>query len=135
MPIEVLSGDLYPNEVRIPFPNPISDLYAICANENDPAAGNGRHRYLVNAKNKNGDVVYGAAIHFQKGALTTVEPNGVLSTVVLAILIDHLKSFQTGAFANRETACAITRLEEAYHWLAARADDRASRGVLGDHKK
>lgn len=37
----------YPNEVAIPFLNPISEKFHIVVCENDPNAGNGRHRYCV----------------------------------------------------------------------------------------
>lgn len=35
---------------------------------------------------------------------------------------------------SRETALAITKLEEATHWLDARRKDREKRGVEGFHK-
>lgn len=69
---------------------------------------------------------YEAKIDFQEGALTTVGHNGLFSVAFLAILIDHLKSFQEGEFATREAAVAITNLEQAMHWLCARADERAA---------
>jgi hypothetical protein len=34
-------------------------------------------------------------------------------------------------YATRETSLAITKLEEALHWLAARTADRVRRGVEG----
>jgi hypothetical protein len=74
-------------------------------------------------------------IHFQEGALNAGPHNGILSIAFLAILKDHLESFQEGEFASRETAVAITKIEEAIHWVAARADNRSSRGVLGKHEK
>ena len=39
-----------------------------------------------------------------------------------------------GKFACRENALAITKLEEALHWLTARRIERESRGVQGEHK-
>ena len=39
-----------------------------------------------------------------------------------------------GKFACRENAIAITKLEEAMHWLWARRMERESRGVQGEHK-
>jgi len=37
-------------------------------------------------------------------------------------------------FPCRENACAITKLDEAIHWLDARARDREKRGVEGTSK-
>lgn len=34
----------------------------------------------------------------------------------------------------RETALAVTKLDEAVHWLRARRDDRVARGVEGTNK-
>lgn len=125
----------YPNPVRIPFPNEISKHYGIQACENNPDAGNGRHHYLITATDPNGKVDFVLPLDFQKGPLPQVGHNGILSNVLLTLLIDHLKSFQTGPYANRETACAITNLEQALHWMAARAEEREARGVLGQHTK
>ena len=126
----------YPNEVVVPFLNPISERYRVHACENDPAAGNGRHRYVVTANEEAGwPDDWFMFISFQKGELPKTGHNGILSNVLLAVLIDHLKSFQTGPYASRETAIAITHLEEAENFLARRADKRNTQGILGQHKK
>jgi len=39
-----------------------------------------------------------------------------------------------GKFACRQNAIAITKLEEAMHWLWARRMERETRGVQGEHK-
>lgn len=57
--------------------------------------------------------------------------NGVTHEVLLAILIDRLRGFQKGPFACRENALALTKLEEARHWLEARTRERQARGVEG----
>jgi hypothetical protein len=123
----------YPNEVVIPFLNPISEKLHILACENDPNAGNGRHRYRVFATD--GEQLWETDINFQKGPLPQTDFNGILSNVLLQVLIDHLKSFQEGPFKSRETAIAITHLEEAENWIARRADKRSAQGILGQHKK
>lgn len=125
----------YPNEVVIPFPNPISEQYQILACENDPVAGNGRHAYKVLARNKNDKIDWTQEIRFQKGPLPDVGHNGIGSNVYLQILIDHLKAFQTGQYGSRETAIAITHLEEAENWLARRSSKRQAQGILGKHAK
>jgi hypothetical protein len=133
--VEGQLGVNIPAEVRIPFLNDFTRKYKIIPGPLNPGCGNGRHTYQVLAFNDDGEVDYETTIHFQEGALTTTGHNGVLSVVLLSILIDHFKSFQAGDFPSRETALMITKLEECLHWACARADERSSRGVLGDHKK
>lgn len=117
------------------FPNAISSWYGVFACENDPEAGNGRHHYQIIGHNPDGEKDFEAQIKFQKGPLPDVGHNGILSSQLLAILIDHLQQYQTGPYASRETAIAITHLQEAENWIARRANERAGRGVLGKHAK
>ncbi|MCK5607171.1 hypothetical protein KAR91_35130 [Candidatus Pacearchaeota archaeon] len=60
--------------------------------------------------------------------------NGCHHEDLIAIVIDRLKSFQQGVFICRENALAITKLEEAVHWLRHRTNDRINRGVEGTLK-
>ena len=119
-------------EIRIPFPNPIQNRFRLFVGGETPEAGNGRHEYFVFADDR--PIL---ALKFQCGALNepTSEINGVLTTCVLAVLVDHLKSFQDGPFASRETAIMITHLEEVQNWAARWQDDRVARGVQGKHAK
>ena len=57
--------------------------------------------------------------------------NGLLDTEVLQGVVDRLKVFQKpgSPMANRETALAITKIEEAIHWLQHRQLDRQARAV------
>ena len=50
---------------------------------------------------------------------------------LLAIVIDRLRAFQAGPFACRENALALTKIEEAQHWLLHRTRARMTRGVEG----
>jgi hypothetical protein len=50
---------------------------------------------------------------------------------LIAIVIDRLRGFQSGPFSCRENALALTKMEEALHWLNARTRDRMERGVEG----
>lgn len=72
-----------------------------------------------------------ATIKFQKGAMKDVGFNGISDEALLAIVIDRLRGFQSGPFSCRENALALTKLEEAMHWLNARTADRMARGVEG----
>lgn len=75
-------------------------------------------------------------LQFQRGPRGVAGSTpGLLTVAVLAALIDHHKGFQGGPFPSRENALVITKLEEALHWLRARADERAARGVLGQNAK
>jgi hypothetical protein len=125
-----------PAEVRIPFLNDFTRKCKILHGPRNPECGNGRHSYHILSFDNDGVSDYETMIHFQEGALTeTSRHNGIFSVALLCVLIDHLKSFQDGPFATGEAAIAITDLEKALWALCARADERAARGVLGQHKK
>lgn len=75
-------------------------------------------------------------IYFQEGARK--DPNathGVLDSDLLEIVRDRLKGFQSGEFATRENACALTCIEEALMWMNKRVEDRIERNVLGTYEK
>lgn len=59
--------------------------------------------------------------------------NGITNEALLAIVLDRLEGFQRGPYACRENALAITKLEEAMHWLHHRTGTRIARGVEGTH--
>ncbi len=59
------------------------------------------------------------------------QDDGFTNEVLLAIVLDRLRAFQSGALACRENALAITKLEEALHWLGHRSKQRTTRGVEG----
>lgn len=65
------------------------------------------------------------------GGLITVN-DGTTNEEVLAVLIDRLQ-FLYNKFPSRETAIAITKLEEALMWLEKRTRDRIARNVEGKH--
>ena len=76
-----------------------------------------------------------STILFQNGPIAEVGLNGITHEALLAILVDRLRSFQTGPFACRENALALTKLEEAQQWLGQRTRARMARGVEGTHKQ
>lgn len=108
-----------------------------------PGAGGANHRYVVTgfdlASNPSrGDASPGsdhADIVFQNGPIAEAGVNGLTQEVLLAIVIDRLRSFQRGPYACRENALALTKIEEAQHWLLARTRDRMAKGVEGTHAK
>jgi len=52
---------------------------------------------------------------------------------LIAMVIDRLQSFQESEYKCRESAVAITKLEEALMWLRKRTQDREDLGVEGTH--
>lgn len=61
--------------------------------------------------------------------------HGVLDCDLLEIVRDRLTAFQSGPYACRENACALTHIEEALMWMNRRVEERATRGVLGTYQK
>lgn len=91
-----------------------------------PGAGGANHEYQITSYE---DV--NVLLRFQKGGLQEVGVNGITHEVLLAILIDRLEGFQKGEFNCRENSLALTKLQEALHWLNHRTFDRVRRGVEG----
>lgn len=99
--------------------------------------GNGRHHYQI-FKNEQTIVMPEPLldIQFQCGARNEENSiSGVLDQDLLEIVRHRLQAFQKGDFASRESACALTHIEEALMWLNKRKEDRKERGVLGRHVK
>lgn len=95
----------------------------------EPSFGGASHLYSVNL----GDTQLGE-LEFQKGARFERGVNGITEATLIAILIDRLQSFQAGDYACRENALALTKLEEALHWLHHRTRQRMVRGVEGTNE-
>lgn len=81
----------------------------------------------------------GFVINWQQGPLVTEsgerrEPNGAFVEDVIAACVGRIQHYQNSKFECRENALAITKLEEALHWLDHRARDREARGVEGTHE-
>lgn len=99
----------------------------------DRGPGNTNHDYRIEPTIGNAT---GLRIEFQKGPLQeTIYPNGVSNEALLAILIDRMEGFQSGPYACRENAIALTHLQDAMHWLQHRTRDRIARGVEGTSAK
>lgn len=113
--------------------NECNQAISITADEPDPKGCNASHHYAV--------IVHGAGVEpplridvlFQRGPIKEAGVNGITNEVLLAILIDRLSGFQNGQYRCRENALALTKLEEARHWLEARTRARVARGVEGTH--
>lgn len=107
--------------------NPLNDILDITVMD-DPGHGGACHVYAVAPKNSAPPMM---TVEFQNGPINEAGVNGVTQEVLLAIVIDRLRSFQSGPFSSRENALALTKCEEALHWLQQRTLDRMRRGVEG----
>lgn len=74
-------------------------------------------------------------LKFQLGPVKEVGVNGCQMEDILDICITRLKGFQRGKFKCRENALALTKLQEAKHWLCHRTAGRVARGVEGENKE
>ena len=79
----------------------------------------------------------GISISWQDGPLgrgpTRREPTGAFVEGVIAAAIDRLEFYQASKFKCRENSLAITKLQEALHWMVHRTIDRETRSVEGVH--
>lgn len=73
-------------------------------------------------------------IFFQSGN-PAEEVNGITNEALLSVVLDRLEGFQSGEFKCRETAIAITKIEEALLWIGKRSQDRYDRKVEGKLEK
>ena len=120
--------------------NPANDMLEIAVTD-EPGAGGANHRYEVYGFNlrtnpsapcdmlDSEDVM----ILFQNGTIPENGVNGVTHEVLLAIVIDRLRSFQAGRFACEENAKALEHIVAAQNILHTRTLKRMNRGVEGTH--
>lgn len=102
----------------------------------EPGSGGANHKYWLTllAGEPLGQAEMDLCqIEFQNGPINEVGTNGITQEALLAICIDRLQCFQKGEYACRENAIALTKLEEAVHWLQHRTKARVARGVEGTH--
>lgn len=112
----------------------------------DPGQGGASHHYHIDGFNTESNAScpfqarYGkpsdhTTILFQNGPIKEHGVNGITQEVLLAIVIDRLRSFQAGPYSCRENAVALTKCEEALMWLKKRTYERMARGVEGTTAK
>lgn len=79
----------------------------------------------------------GIHIEWQNGPLSVdgvrKEPNGAFVEDVIRAAIQRIEYYQGSQFKCRENALALTKLEEALHWLQARTARREAAGTEGTH--
>ena len=81
----------------------------------------------------------GLEIKWQNGPLAVngerLEPSGAFVETVIAAAKQRIEYYNESRFKCRENSMAITKLDEALHWLNHRTADRESRGVEGSHSE
>jgi hypothetical protein len=100
----------------------------------EPGAGGACHEYEISLQ-KDENTRKEWLISFQNGPILEAGFNGISGEALLAIVEDRLDSFQSGPYASRENAIALTHIQTAMMWLAKRTRDRMARGVEGTHQK
>lgn len=107
-----------------------------------PGPGGANHLYTIrdfsSASNpsdpwfaRHGNPSTYSTVLFQNGAILETGTNGVTNEVLLAVVMDRLRGFQSGKFACRQNALALTNIETGLHWLQQRTIERLRRGVEG----
>lgn len=76
-----------------------------------------------------------AWVIFQNGPIKEFGVNGITQEVLLAIVIDRLRSFQAGPFASDYNKQALFHCEVALTLLQKRTIERIRRGVEGTNQK
>lgn len=103
----------------------------------EPGSGNACHEYQIRkfVKGEDDDTadVELCNIKFQNGPIAEAGVNGISNEALLAIVEDRLVGFQSGKYACRDNAVALTKLQEAMIMLHKRTRDRVARGVEGTH--
>lgn len=74
-------------------------------------------------------------ILMQGGLRPDEHRNGYLDTEILAALAERLRGHQKGPMACRETAIAVTKIDEAVLWLRARVDRRKREATYGKQEE
>lgn len=125
-----------PREITTHRTNVLNECIKVDAMDN-PGSGGASHYYRIAGVQGPLDnhPIPAIDIHFQNGPINEAGSNGLSNESLLAVVIDRLQGFQSGKFACRENALALTKLEEAMHWLHYRTAGRVARGVEGTHNK
>lgn len=113
--------------------NTANRAITIEADEPDPENGNASHSYQLTWHEKDGGD-FGAIVAFQHGPIKENGVNGVTNEVLLCIVIDRLRGFQSSKFACEENADALAHLEAGFAALEKRTRNREQRQVEGTHE-
>lgn len=113
-----------------------------CIDEPDPKAGGACHEYVLGvqlAEMRGADAERVdhplLTLKFQHGPIKEVGDNGVADVQLYAVIIDRLRHFQAGPFADKYNADSLRHLEAALDAQHQRTRDRVARGVEGLSRK
>jgi hypothetical protein len=129
-------GEVHP--VREVYGHEINGLnQQLVVSADMPGPGNAPHNYWINSIHGWPSDAPFEPVHikFQHGPIAENGINGISNESLLSVVRDRLTGFQSGDFACRENALALTKVEEALHWLHHRTQNRVHRGVEGTNKK
>jgi|PlaIllAssembly_1097288.scaffolds.fasta_scaffold00046_11 hypothetical protein len=111
-PVRIAAEDFNPNERAYPYadsPGPDGDSFIMVSD-------------------------HGVAFIGQRGPIKEHGVNGCQVDDILTFALGTLQTFNK-KFPCRENSIAITKIEEALHWLDARKRDREQRNVEGFDKE
>lgn len=119
--------------------NPANDKITINVLD-EPGQGGANHLYRIsgyvagNNPSAKEDMDWtGVYILFQNGPILEAGANGITQEALLAIVIDRLRSFQSGPYVCEENAEALSHAEQSLEALKKRTKARMERGVEGTH--
>lgn len=102
----------------------------------EPSGGGACHDYMITVSPPDSKTCMCASkIKFQNGPVAEKGVNGCTNEDLLAVVVDRLEYLQAGPFPCRENALALTKIQEALHWLKHRTEKRKKRGVEGTNVK
>ena len=111
-----------------------TEKYTVVRAIDQPGQGNANHEYgIYTVPSETTDNKKLGSVVFQNGPIIEAGVNGVMNEDLIAIVIDRMRGFQSGEYACRDNALALTKLEEALMWLRNRTNEREARGVEGTH--
>jgi hypothetical protein len=121
-----MSRELYNHRVN-PAINPGIKITV----DDEAGQGGACHEYWIGTNN------YGVSysLKFQNGPIKEVGINGITHEALLAILIDRLRCFQAGEYANDYNENAMYHCMGALKSLHDRTIERQKRNVEGTHEK
>lgn len=83
---------------------------------------------------ENEPVVMLSRLEFQSGPIPEYGVNGLTNEILIGVLVERIGRLNK-MFPCRENSLAITKLEEANHWLNARTARRQAAGIEGKHEE
>lgn len=124
-----------PREIKHHWCSGLNDHINVMAMDG-PGSGGASHYYRIEpiAQDHPQGAIHSCEIKFQHGPIAEQGVNGLSIEALLAVVIDRLEGFQNGDFRCRENALALTKIQEAMHWLQHRTRSRLDRGVEGTSK-